>query len=830
MPVLFRRIIRAFSLFALTVVLVIGLSWHVAAQIASGQVESYNPSTRQATISLGTNDGLSKYDYGHIELTSRDNADAKFIAANVVVLKASADSAIVEVREKPGLQVDIARGATVLVDAGSGLARRQEEELLAQQQTEIARKRAALETIRQQRAEAERQAELARQQEAREERLAQARQRNSQIAAAPRAVSAPPDEAELAEQARQQQALEAQIAAETRRQQKLETQVAQATELRQQREQELAAQQAAITNQELQRQAEIVESQLAEQKRQEELLAQIKAQEELQAALAAEQAAIAQAEQQRQELAQAQAEQERLRAEQEQRALAQAQAAEEQRQAEIEAQLAAEEQRQAEIVAAQERQEQERQAQIAAAESQQAQTLAEARAERDRRQQELETAIATELARQEETGFIRPNQQTAAIQSGNTQLGTLGAGSTLLSGGLDSEIRDLWGRQSLANLETGGPNADLPEDYLAAYRLARTQPSAVNYYNFARTLIDYNLPEQAISWLDETAETFPDTDGQNRLYRAVALVELGQPQDALAELDQIKEPFIADSQLAAEVRSYTLAAMGDWQSVLAIAEDTQSPTIWNNYLIAQYCQNPPELDRKSKVALKSCPVFDPEQIDEPSEENLERIVALVRGSRSGSDWDSERQSNGDSATPESRSYAQDPYILNTLGFLSLQVEDYRNAYTYYERLAKQLDDDPDPRLRPVKADAIAYLENFNQNYDFLQDQQADLDLLRAEQGQAISFFALRGVQNVATSIARGTTPSLVGAVVQSVVGIFQANDRRAKIRAEQNSLLDQMRTNFGQDLDYIPARPDLTPQQSPQIAQSPHWPWQRARA
>jgi len=210
------------SLLVLSTAAILAPGLSVKAEIIMGIIENYSPQNRQATISLGKQDGVGKYDRGKIKLTSLDSPDVKFIGANIVVISVDQNSAVVEVREAPGVPVPIQAGAEVTLDTDSGIARREEEaKIIASQQAEAAQRQQQLEAARaekarrQQELEAAREAEIRRQQEIEAQRIAAA-QRQQEL------------EAARTEEARRQQEIEAQrLEAErqaaVRRQEELES-------------------------------------------------------------------------------------------------------------------------------------------------------------------------------------------------------------------------------------------------------------------------------------------------------------------------------------------------------------------------------------------------------------------------------------------------------------------------------------------------------------------------------------------------------------------------------------------------------------------------------
>ncbi len=637
--------------FFLALLMTLGQGLIVLAAVMPGQIQSYTPEIRQATINLGSADGVGKYDRGQIELVSQDNPNSRFIAANIVVLQVKQNSAVIEVREKEGLQVNIGPGALVFLETSSGQARLAEESRLAQQSQTL-------------------QAELGNQQQ----RLEQLR--------------------------RERQWEQVQAA---RIQRELQLEQAQAREAAQQRDYELA-------------QAERLQIEQAQQQ-------QAQQQQDLQEAIAAEQ----------------------------------------RRQQELQVAINAEIERQQAL-------------QTAIAEAEQAQRQLEiAQAEEAQMQQELE---ASQVA-------IQPSQ-TPTLLAGN--------------------VRKLWKQPSEASIAAGGPNADLPQDYLQAYRQARSNPTPENYYAFAQVLIDYKLPSKALMWLDEAEAKFPETKSINDAYEAIALTDMEMPYQAMNLLEAANLP---DERMNNEIRSYILTSMGEWNQVIALAEATPSAVTQNNRMIAQYCEHPPEIDRRTELSPIPCSVLGRDVLADASKDGLETIQASSRDI--------------------SHRYPRDPYVLNTLGFLSLQIEDYEGAHHYYKELAQLLDrsNTTSPELLEVKASAINYLNNYNQNYDFLTEQSQDLALLRAEYGQAMGISALQGVGRVVAGATGATsTPNMVIGAIRAIDGFFRARSQRRHIRHEQIALLDQMRDNFQQDMKYVPAHPNLQPRQLLQA--SGHWPWLHA--
>ncbi len=620
-------------------------SW---AALITGKVQDYDPTSKQATINLGKSDGIDKYDQGKIELSSLDDPNTRFVGANITVLSVDQNTAIVSVREAPGVQIPIKPGARVTLDTGSGTLRRKKEaQLLAQQQTpsnpnQIEQARAAA---------AQRQREL-------EQARAAAAQRQRELEQARAAA------------AQRQRELEQARAAAAQRQRELEQ--AQAQQTRQERYPE--------------------EAQVVPQ-RQREL------------------------------------EQARARQAQQERELEQAQASAAQRQRELE--------------------------QAKARQAQQERELEKAQADAAQRRRELEQAQT-------------PKDWTTAA-------------------------RTYWRQDSPADIQVGGKVADLPSDYLSAYLNARRQPSPETYYAFAQTLIDYQVPQKALMWLTEAESSFPQTRAVNDVYEAVALAQLGEVERGLSHLELSGMP---DDPLITEVKSYLLTQQAAWQDVSSLYEQKHSPVTLNNYLIAQYCTQPPQIDRETNIEPAPCPFGSIISSSEPSTEGLKTI----------------RKLSGRSALR----YSSDPYLLNTLGFLALQTENYERAYVYYQQLAQVLDrhSSNPPQLESLKVNAFNYVNNYNQNYEFLTSRSVNLDLLRGRQDMITAFISLQGAENLARGFVNGSnTGRMIGNAIRTIFGAIRSNIQSNQLADERRATLDQMRRIFAQDMNLIAARPKLEAKQ-----------------
>ena len=618
------------SLFVLSTAAMLAPGLSVKAEIIMGMIQNYNPQSKQATISLGTNDGVGKYDLGKIKLTSLDSPDVKFIGANIVVVSVTENSAVVEVREAPGVQVPIQQGAEITLDTNSGLARREEEaKIIAAQQAEVAQ---------------------------REEQLESAR----------------------AEKARRQQELEAAREAEIRRQQEIEAQRIAAAQ--RQREQEAAR------TEEARRQQQI--------------------------------------------------EAERLEAER-----------------------------------------------IAAVQ----------------RQEELEAERTEEARRQQELESIRIKQPTQR-QPGQKPVDL-------------NEAQNLWREQTAKNKKPAD-TADLPLDYLQAYTNAREQPSPETHYKFAEVLINYEIFDQALTWLDETQQNFPATKEVNNLYRAVALVQQGKIE---AGQNLFEETNLPNDPLIDEFKSYIYSQKGQWEQVFALSETQaqDSAVIYNNRLIALYCTKPFTFERDTDLSPSICPFGSPveqpvakdQDLDDDEEMDDEEIE------RAQAESNRNREALIKIGSKAIAAYPEDPYILNTLGFIALQSEDYQLAYEYYQELAVLLDryESTPPRLQLVKANAIKYVNNYNQNYEFLAENGQDLESLRSNQNSVSDIILIGGAGSLITSaLTNDVSPvGIIGGVLSTFLRFNQSKSRAKDITEERNSIADQMHLTFTKDIDLLAAPPDL---------------------
>lgn len=602
------------SLLVLSTAAILAPGLSVKAEIIMGIIENYSPQNRQATISLGKQDGVGKYDRGKIKLTSLDSPDVKFIGANIVVISVDQNSAVVEVREAPGVPVPIQPGAEVTLDTDSGIARREEEaKIIASQQAEAAQRQQQLEAAR-------------------------------------------------AEKARRQQELEAAREAEIRRQQEIEAQ-------------RIAA---------AQRQQELEAARTEEARRQQEIEAQ------------------------------------RLEAE--------------------------------------------RQAAV-------------------RRQEELESAKASIPPQ------IRPQRDS------EQQTADLG------------EAKNLWRGQTA---EVDSANADdLPLDYLQAYTNAREQPSPETHYRFAEVLINYEISDQALTWLDETKQRFPATTAVNNLYRAVALIQQGEIEAGQNILEASNLP---DDQLTDEFKSYLYTNQGQWSEVFALSEtkEQDSAVIYNNRLIALYCTKPFTFERETDLSPTVCPFGSSSPQPVAKDEDLDDEEAAERAEAESNRNRETLRQMGEKAIA---AHPQDPYILNTLGFIALQSEDYQLAYEHYQELAILLDEyeSTPPRLELLKANAIKYVNNYNQNYEFLAANGEDLESLRSRQNSLSDAILIGGAGSlITTALTNDISPvGIVGGLLSTFLRFNQSKSRSKGISEETNSIADQMHQTFTKDIDLLSTPPSL---------------------
>ena len=420
---------------------------------------------------------------------------------------------------------------------------------------------------------------------------------------------------------------------------------------------------------------------------------------------------------------------------------------------------------------------------------QQQRELEQARAAQARQQRELEQARAAQAHQQRELEQARanPTQPEPKLEQQNDRPQSQPKVFDL------EEARNFWKTASQADIQVGGPASDLPSDYLQAYVKARTEPSPETYYKFAQILIDYEIPDKALMWLREAELRFPLTKSVNNYYEALALTANNYPEQSL---DLLQNSSLADRQLLDEAKSYIWTQNGNWQEVIDLSEQRQSAVISNNYLIALYCDQPQTINRHTSLILSGCPSSYQEPLKKVNPEDyLKNLKAAAREARA--------------------KYPQDPYILNTIGFLALQTANYDLAYQHYQQLAQLLDSyaSTPPQLQFIKANAINYINNYNQNYEFLASRSENLELLRSEQNSLTKWIAFEGIRDVARRIDYdGSTNSIVTGILATLMRVNQSRMQARRIANERKSLLRQIQLTFTQDINLVSARPNLEPQ------------------
>ncbi|MGK7937713.1 MAG: hypothetical protein AB4206_18260 [Xenococcaceae cyanobacterium] len=407
---------------------------------------------------------------------------------------------------------------------------------------------------------------------------------------------------------------------------------------------------------------------------------------------------------------------------------------------------------------------------------QQQRELEQARAAQARQQRELEQARAAQAQQQRE-----PEQQNDQTQSKPKVVDI-------------EEARNFWKTASQADIQVGGPTSDLPSDYLQAYVQARTKPSPETYYKFAQILIDYEITDKALMWLREAESRFPLTKSVNNFYEALALTENNYFQQSLALL---RRSGLSDHQLLEETRSYILTQNGNWQEVIDLSAKKQSAVISNNYLIALYCYQPQQLNQNTSLILSGCPSSYQEPLQKSKSSHEEYLNNLK------------------AATKEAKArYPNNPYIINTIGFLALKTENYALAYQNYQQLAKLLDSysSTPPHLQMLKANAINYINNYNQNYEFMASRSENLDLLRSQQNSLTKWIAFDGIRDVARRIDyKASTNSIVAGVLATLMRVNESRIQARRIADERRALRRQIQRTFTKDINLVSARPNLEP-------------------
>ena len=411
--------------------------------------------------------------------------------------------------------------------------------------------------------------------------------------------------------------------------------------------------------------------------------------------------------------------------------------------------------------------------------------LEQARAERARQQRQLEQARA-ERARQQRQ--LEPKPPEIKHQKIEPEPISTQQKPQVIS---LKEARDFWRQSSLEDFQSNSV-ADLPSDYLKAYVAARKDPSPETYYNFAGILIDYEISDKALTWLKETELRFPLTKAVNNFYQTVALTATGDIQKGRNLLGTSSG--MPNNQFTDEFKSYLYTNDGEWDKVFSLAKTRNSSITYNNYLIALYCTRPPAPSRKNSSISRDCPFGN-------------RVSVSVRA-KQYQDLATLRKISQEAIAL----YPDNPYILNTLGFLALQSEDYNRAFDYYQQLARLLDkyESTPPRLQLLKANAINYVNNYNQNYEFLSGRSQNLQLLRSQQNSLTGLIALDGAGDIVTNLSNGgSTYGVIAGVLGALARLTESRIQARRIAAERNSILDRMQITFTRDINLVPARPQL---------------------
>ena len=293
-------------------------------------------------------------------------------------------------------------------------------------------------------------------------------------------------------------------------------------------------------------------------------------------------------------------------------------------------------------------------------------------------------------------------------------------------------------------------------------------------------------------WLKEAERRFPLTRSVNNYYEALALTENNYSQQSL---NLLKRSGLSNDELLEETKSYILTQNGNWQEVIELSEARKSAVMSNNYLIALYCEQPQQLNPNTSLVLTGCPSGYKEASQKSNpEEYLTNLRAVAKEAKA--------------------KYPDDPYIINTIGFLALKTENYDLAYENYEKLAKLVDSytSTPPHLQMLKANAINYINNYNQNYEFLASRSENLDILRSEQNSLTKLIAFQGIRDVARSINYDAgTQSIVAGVLATLLRVNQSRMQARRIANERKALRRQIQTTFTKDINLVSARPDLEP-------------------
>ena len=425
-----------------------------------------------------------------------------------------------------------------------------------------------------------------------------------------------------------------------------------------------------------------------------------------------------------------------------------------------------------------------------------------ARAEVARRQREAEEARIIEARRQQQLEAERI-EQARQQQQAEAEAPTAQQPDIALEPSPQQDRAELEEAEELWNSEAEGEDVDkLPSDYLLAYTNAREQPSPESYYKFAQVLIKYEIFDKASQWLEETKVRFPETAAVNNIYRGVALIEQGDVeagQEILATTNLPPDPLTND------LKTYSYINQGQWDRALSLS-NTKTAASYNNNLIALYCKQPFTFDRDTNLPPGNCPLPHESFEIEDDYEDTEELTEFEQNERN-------KQAIAKLAQEAIAAYPENPYILNTLGFIALQLEDYETAYDRYQQLSKLLarGSKIPPRFQILKANADNYATNYGQNHDFLASNTSDLASQRSEQDSVTDAIIIGGVGSTVTGVLRDDVGpvGIAGGIISMFLGMNRSKSRAESIEEERNSVLDQMHETFTKDMNLVPTPPEL---------------------
>lgn len=235
--------------------------------------------------------------------------------------------------------------------------------------------------------------------------------------------------------------------------------------------------------------------------------------------------------------------------------------------------------------------------------------------------------------------------------------------------------------------------------------------------------------------------------------------------------------------------------------------NTKTAASYNNNLIALYCKQPFTFDRETNLPLGNCPF--PHQSFEIGEEDYDSDDELTGEEQN----ERNKQAIAKLAREAIAAYPENPYILNTLGFIALQTEDYEEAYDYYQQLSKLLarGSKIPPRFQILKANADKYAINYGQNHDFLASNTNDLASQRSEQDSATNAIIIGGVGSTVAGVLRDDIGpvGIAGGLLSAFLSMNNSQSRSKSIESERNSVLDRMHETFTEDMSLVPTPPEL---------------------